>query len=86
MASSTAFKNRLGFRRDTRYISTRNRLRFQIMLGCLVTLLVIFVPLLIFLIGGPGNPPLETKKVRETFSPSPEGTLIETDFHPTAGG
>jgi hypothetical protein len=56
------------------------------MLGCLVTLLVIFVPLLIFLIGGPGNPPLETKKVRETFSPSPEGTLIETDFHPTAGG
>ena len=39
------------------------------MLGFLVTLLVIFVPLLILLIGGPGNPSLETKKVRETFSP-----------------
>ena len=56
------------------------------MLGCLVTLLVIFVPLLILLFGDPGNPPLETKKVRETFSPSPEDALKETDFHPTARG
>lgn len=39
------------------------------MLGFLVTLLVIFVPLLILLIGGPGNPPLETKKCAKLLAP-----------------